>query len=221
VSFLNVAPQACCLWNMRRSEAVLLAVFAGHPISGQAQTTRVANSSKNKGDRGEREAVRVCVSLVPDLVVPDAMRMLGAGRREDIGDLKVFPDTAVQVKNCADVGAALRQAAVGAQRQARHGRMDFALGMAPIPRARAGSVRWLASCLFWPDDTLAHDEIARFGSPGEAVAHLRNEKLGVPRDRRVAIVERHGTDTIVVAPIEAWFAAYRKTTGRIAVAVAG
>jgi len=205
---------------MRRQDAVFPAAFAGHPISGRRQTTIVVNSSKNKGDRGEREAVRVCVSLVPDLVVPDAMRMLGAGRREDVGDLKVFPDVAVQVKNCADVGGALRQAAVGAHRQARHGRMDFALGMAPVPRARAATVRWLASCLFWPDDTLAHDEIARFGNPGAAVAHLRNENLGVPRDRRIALVERRGTDTIVVAPIEAWFAAYRKTTGRVAVAVA-
>jgi len=178
----------------------------------------MVNSSKNKGDRGELEAVRVCLALAPDLLVPRAMRMLGAGRREDVGDLKLLPDAAVQVKNCADLSAALRQAAVGAQRQARHGQMDFALGLAPVPRARATSVRWLAACLFWPDDTLAHDEIARFGNPGAAVAHLRNENLGVPRDRRIAIVERRGTDTIVVAPIEAWFAAYRKTTGRIAVA---
>lgn len=178
------------------------------------QTGWVTNSAKNKGDRGEREAVQVCVHLAGDLVVPGAMRMLGAGRREDVGDLKVLPDTAVQVKNCADIGSALRQAALGAQRQARHGCMDFALGMALVPRARTGSVRWLASCLFWPEDTLSHDEVARFGGPGPAVAHLRNDNLGVPRDRRIAVVERRGTDTIVVAPIEAWFAAYRRTTGR-------
>lgn len=169
----------------------------------------MSNASKNKGDRAEREAVRVLALLAPDLLIATPRRKLGAGRQDDIGDLDVLIDAAVQVKNFADLGAAIRQAATGAAAQARRANLPFHLGMAPVRHARAGSVRWIASCLEWPDLGVQHDEVARFGTPSAAVAHLRNERLGVPRLRRIAVIERSGSDAIVVAPLEAWLDAYR------------
>src|SRR6478735_12765266 len=58
----------------------------------------VPNTNKRKGDRAEREAVAVLCELAPDLVVARPQRLLGAGRREDTGDLWVFPGVTVQVK---------------------------------------------------------------------------------------------------------------------------
>lgn len=167
------------------------------------------NSSKNKGDRAEREAVVELRTKAPDLVLDNAQRKLGAGRKEDTGDLHVFPDVAVQVKSMARLGTALREAATGADVQAANGRVSFALGMVPVPRARQGSVRWLAACTQWPDSGIASDEVARFATPETLVAHLRNENSGIPRDRRIALLLRKGSDPLVVATIEAWLNAYR------------
>lgn len=170
----------------------------------------MANSAKAKGDAGEREAVRVLLALAPDLLdVGKPMRALGAGRKEDVGDIHFFNDCAVQIKTMKDIGAAVRQAAAGALAQSRNAAVPFHLGMAPVPRAPAASVRWIASCLDWPDDAIQHDEVFRTGTPSVAIAHLRNERLGVPRVRRIAAIERKGADTIIVAPIEAWLEVYR------------
>lgn len=170
----------------------------------------MANPQKQKGDRAEREAVAELVSHVPDLVVLDAQRKLGAGRKADTGDLAVFVDVAIQVKSMARLGTALREAAAGAATQAARARVSFALGMAPVPRARKGTVRWLAACLEWPDVHLAGDEVARFASLDKLIEHLRNDGIGIPRERRVAMLVRAGADPVVVAPIEAWLAAYRR-----------
>lgn len=170
----------------------------------------MTNAAKRKGDAGERAAVVALVALAPDLVVPQARRKLGAGRKDDTGDLDVFADVAIQVKTMADLSKALRQAALGATVQAARARVPFHLGMAPVPRARAESVRWIASCTEWPDLGLGHDELARFGTPTAAVDHVRNERLGVPRARRIASVERKDCEIIVIAPIEAWLDAYRR-----------
>lgn len=169
----------------------------------------MANPSKNKGDRAEREAVAVLIALAPTLVIAGAKRMLGAGRKEDVGDLHVFPDVAVQVKSMKAVSTAVREAAAGAVVQAGHAGHPYALGMVPIPLARTTSVRWLAVCLTWPDRDVASDAIAVFGICSKAIEHLRNEKLGIPRERRLAMLRTKGLPDLVIAPIEAWLAAYR------------
>lgn len=106
----------------------------------------MANPSKSKGDRAELEAVRVLTEMLPDYALPKAKRMLGAGRDEDVGDLFVFPDVAVQVKNfkASSLGAAILSAAAGAEEQAANGDLDYALGMVKVPGARKGTVKWLA-----------------------------------------------------------------------------
>src|SRR5690625_4924548 len=112
----------------------------------------MASFSKNKGDRAEREAVEYLQQVADDLVVPRAQRMLGAGRADDVGDLRVLADVAVQVRNYKldSLGAALRSAAMDAVAQAANGDIPHALGLVPYPRARAGTVRWLASWLTPP-----------------------------------------------------------------------
>lgn len=176
----------------------------------------MGNPSKDKGDRGEREAVVVLLDLLTPalgdlaarLIETKPQRKLGAGRAEDTGDLWVLRDAAIQVKNWpADLYGAIRSAAIGAQIQAGHGLLAHAVGLSLVPRARAEAVRWLASCIFWPVD-LEEDCVAVFGSPSAAVNHLKNDKLGVPRRRRVARIERAGKEAIWVAPVEAWVSAY-------------
>lgn len=97
----------------------------------------MANSSKRKGDQAEREAVAVLRGLAPDLVVGRPQRLLGAGRREDTGDLWVFPGVTVQMKYRADPLHALRPAADGATVQAARAGSGFAVGLVPLPGVRA------------------------------------------------------------------------------------
>ena len=177
---------------------------------GPAHITCVSNSSKSKGDRNELAAVLELVAKAGDLVLPNAQRKLGAGRREDVGDLHVFANVAVQVRAVAEMGRGLRTAATDSVEQARHGGVPFALGMVPVPRARKESVRWLASCLSWPGSRPGDEEIAVFTNPGAAIAHLRRDDLGVPRTRRIAQLRRLNTCSVFVAPIEAWIQAYRR-----------
>lgn len=182
----------------------------------------MTNAAKDKGDRGEREAVEVLAELLPpalgelaeQLIEKKPQRKLGAGRKEDTGDLWMLRDAAIQVKNWpADLYGAIRSAAIGAQIQAGHGLLDHAVGLSLVPRARVDNVRWLASCIFWPVE-LDEDAVAVFANPASAVGHVKNDKLGVPRRRRVARIERAGKEVIWVAPIEAWIDAYAESHRR-------
>lgn len=194
----------------------------------------MANSSKAKGDRNERDAVAFLVAAVPDLLVDKPERMLGAGRLDDVGDLRVFPDVAVQVRAYAKqhLLTGLRSSAVDAAAQAVNGRMPLALGLVPYPNARAATqVRWIATATVWPDpDVAAHD----FGAAASnAVAWVRDD-TGLktkpnPRARnapdphpgrleRVAFVHGRGAEPYYLAPVEAWLAVYRRLREGAAVA---
>lgn len=170
----------------------------------------MANPQKNKGDRNERAAVVELIAKAPDLIVQDAQRKLGAGRREDQGDLKAFLDVAVQVRAVADLGTALRSAALDSVVQAGNAGVPLGLGMVPIPGARVISVRWLACCISWPSPVEPdRAAVAVFGNPTDLIAHLRREDLGVPRHLRIGRLVRKNTASIYVAPIEAWLHTYR------------
>ena len=181
----------------------------------------MANPSKNKGDKAERDAVAYFLETVPDLCVTKAMRMLGAGRSEDVGDLHVFTDTAIQVRayKMDSIGAAVRSSAKDSVTQAGHGDKDYALGMVPYPRARAGSVKWLA-CVdvdAWPSGR--PDEVVEFAMISKALDWVRSDEapygfLAYPREQRIAVLAGGETRPVLVAPIEAWIEAYRLTTGR-------
>jgi hypothetical protein len=173
----------------------------------------MANSAKDKGDRFEREAVPVVVDLLPEFALPKAMRHLGAGRKEDVGDLYVLPDTAVQVKAWKDTGSGIRAAAAGSVIQAGHGDMGYALGMYPILKTRAHQVRWLA-CVApgrWP---VPVEPVAEFAMVSKALAWVRADEAPYgfrawDRLERIGLLAGPGEPTLI-APIEAWAHAYRQ-----------
>jgi hypothetical protein len=174
----------------------------------------VSNPSKRKGDRAERAAVAYLTELTPHLVsVSKPQRKLGAGRAEDTGDLWVFHDVAVQVRSYAGrrIGEAIRTSAVDAARQAANARLPYALGMVPVPRAQRAAVRWLACVTEWP--AVPAREPVRFELVGRMLAWLRDD-LGPygydprPRTERIATLRCMGGGLVVVAPAEAWTAAF-------------
>ena len=176
----------------------------------------MANPSKNKGDRYERAAVKYIIETAPDLV--DAlkpMRMLGAGRAEDIGDLSLFTDSVIQVKAHSDMGKAVRSSVEGSVVQAANARVanagiEFALGMVPVQGARHTAVNWLACTAVdrWP---VPVEHVAEFAMIGKALTWLRDDKgpYGFrvwPREERICLLAGQGTPCLV-APFSAWLLA--------------
>lgn len=170
----------------------------------------MANRSKDKGDRYERAAFALVLKDYPELVDVAHPGRNRAGRRMDPGDLHLFSDSVVQVKAYDDIGAALWQAAYGARTQAGYGNFPRDVGLVPVIGARSSSVNWLATTTRWPQE-VAEDAHRVFGSCPRAVTWLRDDTGGIPRVRRLAHVVRQDKDPIWVAPIEAWFEAYRAT----------
>ena len=172
----------------------------------------MANSSKRKGDRAEREALAAICRLAPDLVVPRPQRLLGAGRREDTGDLWVLPGVTVQVKCRADPADAIRPAADAAAVQARRAGNVVGLGLVPIPRARCGSVRWVACGAHWPCHRAEGATV--FSSVTAALHHVRRDDEEAPeRTSRVAVVRRAPTAAVYLGTLEAWLSSFRFALG--------
>jgi hypothetical protein len=170
----------------------------------------MSNPSKDKGDRYEREAVAHLIEFYPDLMVWNAQRMLGAGRKEDIGDLLVFPDAVVQVKafKATALSAGLYQAARGARDQSGHARHPYNVGVVLVPRARkVGAVRWAASALTWPIE--ANHQIHK-----NSLSALAAVTAAGPLSRLTTQVHRKNTDPIIIASLDTWVAAYRTASGR-------
>ncbi len=65
----------------------------------------MTSSSKRRGDRAEREVEHI---LQNELGLP-ARRALGAGRKDDIGDISGIPDTCIQVVAYKDIARAIRE----------------------------------------------------------------------------------------------------------------
>lgn len=170
----------------------------------------MSNPSKRKGDKYELEAVRAIIDLCPDLVVWDAMRMLGAGRKEDVGDLKAFPDAAVQVKayKASGLSAALYDAANGARDQAANARHPYQLGLVLVPRARlVGAVRWASSTHVWPVPFVPQIHT-------NSLSALAAVKAAGPLSSLITQVSRKGVEPIIISSLQNWVAAYRLATGR-------
>ena len=92
--------------------------------------------AKAKGDRAEREAARI---LGDELGAP-VRRKLGAGRRDDQGDLELGGDLscAVQVADWKDVVGALTRKVWDANEQADRSGLDYGVAML---RVRGGTWR--------------------------------------------------------------------------------
>lgn len=172
----------------------------------------MANSAKNKGDRGERESVIELVERMPDHAFPDSKRMFGAGRKYDVGDLFVLPDTAVQAKNfkASSLGAAIIESADGAVRQAKNGSLEHALGMVKVPGARKGTVTWLATIDTDHADATEFEPVCDFKMVSKLMTWIRDDEgpYGYrpwPRQIRVAAFSGSRSGSVqLVMPIEAW-----------------
>jgi hypothetical protein len=95
----------------------------------------VANSSKRKGDRAELEVQ----GILRDLLGVPARRALGAGRKDDIGDITGVPDLTIQVSNKqARFYEAIREKPLEAERQRERAGTSYA---ATFQRLRGGDYR--------------------------------------------------------------------------------
>lgn len=175
----------------------------------------MANSAKNKGDRYEREAKDYLIEMAPDLVCELPMRMLGAGRKDDVGDIRVFDDVAIQVRALANMGTAVRSSAHDAVLQAANGRVPFALGMVPVQGARKNKVRWLAATApdRWPGNM--GEPATEFSIISKALPWLGDDEGPAgyrpwPRTERLCALNGPGKP-VLLAPMEAWLAAYQAT----------
>jgi hypothetical protein len=81
----------------------------------------VANSSKRKGDRAEIEVQ----TILRDLLGVPARRKLGAGRKDDMGDIDGVPDTVVQVANHGRIADAVRDKPLECEMQQLQARATF------------------------------------------------------------------------------------------------
>jgi hypothetical protein len=91
----------------------------------------MANPSKRKGDRAELE---IQGWFWNELGVK-ARRALGAGRKDDVGDIHGVPDTVISVANYADLDRAVRDKLPDLERQRENANATFA---AMFVRRRGG-----------------------------------------------------------------------------------
>lgn len=94
----------------------------------------MANSSKRKGDRAELEVQ----GILRDLLGVPARRALGAGRKDDVGDIHGVPDTCISVTNRKDVAQAVRAKPLECEEQRTRRDVTFA---ATFVRLRGGEYR--------------------------------------------------------------------------------
>lgn len=194
----------------------------------------MANANKIKGDRAERALLAHLNTQWPHLMRPDAARMLGAGRRDDTGDLIALPGVTIQVKHWNNLPQALASAASGAAAQRRTAAVPFGVGVCKVPGARAPKPIWLAAVLAdeWPGPapedppcfrqsgrmltwlTQADETPAQARARAQArTARQRATLAPAPVDDvryRIACWDARGT-TYLVSPLEAWVAAWQQT----------
>lgn len=174
----------------------------------------MANTRKVKGDRAERDAVTFLQTFVPELLVGMPQRKLGAGRAFDTGDLDVFEDAVVQVKNHADIASALRLAADGAAAQAKNARVPFGVGMVMLPRlAITDPHRWIFVALDWPTE---FDQC-------EAVVKTADDLVTVLRATKhwpaLVKLERGTKEPLLASWLPRWASDYRQASMSMGIGV--
>lgn len=92
----------------------------------------MANPSKRKGDAAELEVQ----GILRDLLGVPARRALGAGRKDDVGDIHGVPNTCIQVVNRKDVARAIREKLPEAERQRECAGVPFAATFVRLPGGR-------------------------------------------------------------------------------------
>jgi hypothetical protein len=122
----------------------------------------VTHPSKRKGDRAELEVQ----GILQDLLGVPARRKLGAGRKDDMGDIDGVPDTTLQVCSYQDIGRAIREKLPETvEQQERAGNLFAAL----FCRRRGGSYVVILTPEMWTtlwreaQPILSPDDLARRG----------------------------------------------------------
>ncbi len=95
------------------------------------EKARVTSSSKRKGDRAELEVQRL---LQDELGL--GRRKLGAGRKDDMGDIDGIPDTVIQVTAQADLARGIREKLPEVEQQRQRAGARYS---AVFARRRGGS----------------------------------------------------------------------------------
>ena len=109
----------------------------------------MSNSQKDKGDKAEREAAE----LISELTGYEVRRKLGAGRKDDEGDLEGLPNVTIQVANWKNTASAAIQKPKGAEDQRENAGTDYA---ATFVRFRGGTFRVVLT----PEQWLAYVKLA-------------------------------------------------------------
>lgn len=121
----------------------------------------MANASKRRGDRAEREAAELLTLLLGTPI----RRKLGAGRRDDVGDLDGLADVVLQVADWKDAGRAAREKPLGAEQQRLNAGAAHA---ATLVRFRGGCWRVVLTPEQWARMVLALPDVTLQGAPGKA-----------------------------------------------------
>lgn len=103
------------------------------------------NPHKAKGDRAEREVEALLRELLDD---DGIRRALGAGRKDDVGDIHGVADTTVQVVNYQDIGRAILLKLPELEAQQANARARFA---ALFVRRRGGRYVVVMTPEMWAD----------------------------------------------------------------------
>jgi hypothetical protein len=82
----------------------------------------MSHPSKRKGDSAELEVQ----GMLRENLTPDARRKLGAGRRDDMGDIDGVPDTVISVANWADLDRAVNKKLPELELARERAKADFA-----------------------------------------------------------------------------------------------
>lgn len=85
----------------------------------------MANPNKRKGDSAEREAA----ALLTDLLNTPVRRKLGAGRKDDTGDIDGVDNWTIQVKNRKDIARTIREGMPQLEQQRKNNKTDNAAMM--------------------------------------------------------------------------------------------
>lgn len=193
----------------------------------------MGNTAKDKGDRTEREGILALADYGLS-----AERILGAGRKDDQGDLLIKATTAdpasavaVQVKGYDKpyLASGIRQAALRAEEQRLNAiarglyNPGLAVGIIPIPNVAKVGVKWLACTDMdkWPGglppeiEKPEHGGLPGFANVTPLITWLRDDKgpMGYrvwPRTLRIAAFGGVLKSRVLVAPLDAWVASYRQ-----------
>jgi hypothetical protein len=164
----------------------------------------MGNARKRQGDKAELAAILYLAGLAPEHTVERPRRVLGAGRRDDEGDILVFPGVAIQVKAWRQLSDAIREAATGAAQQAVNAEQHYHLGLSKRHAARTDS--WVASAASWPV-SLDLAGIPVIGQTARAVSIVTSSVE--PTTDRIVLVRRQGVPDLYVAHPDAWITAWR------------